>query len=79
MKRQGIYTFTPKNAVLLRNISISAPIRKSGRGGYLIAAASRFSLPCKLEVIAMRFPFHYLLVGEHDITFLFHKHQIVGN
>jgi len=41
MKRQGIYTFIPKNAVLLRNKQISAPIRKPGRGGYVIAAASR--------------------------------------
>ena len=35
MKRQGIYTFTPENAVLLRNILVSAPIRKPGRGGYV--------------------------------------------
>ena len=43
IRRQGIYTFTPENGVLLRNKPISAPMKKSGRGGCLIAAASRFS------------------------------------
>ena len=41
IRRQGIYTFTPGNAVLLRNNPISAPMRKPGRGGYLTATASR--------------------------------------
>uniref|UniRef100_UPI0040250CBC hypothetical protein n=1 Tax=Candidatus Scatousia sp. TaxID=3085663 RepID=UPI0040250CBC len=43
--RQAIlYTFTPENGVLLRNNPISAPMRKPGRGGYVIAAASRLFL-----------------------------------
>lgn len=30
IEQQGIYTFTPENAVLLHNISISAPMRNWG-------------------------------------------------
>ena len=30
MKQQGIYTFTPENAVLLRNNPIFAPIKNRG-------------------------------------------------
>lgn len=33
----------------------------------------------KLEVVAMKFLFHHLLVIGHNITFLFHKHQILRN
>ena len=54
--RQGIYTFTPENAVLLRNISISAPMRKPGRGGYVIAAASRFSYFVLLDFKSSNIP-----------------------
>lgn len=29
--------------------------------------------------LIMRYPFHNLLAGGHNLTFLFHKHQIAGN
>lgn len=40
IRRQGIYTFPPENGVLLHSKPISAPIRKPGHGGYLIATSS---------------------------------------
>ena len=42
IRRQEIYTPTLQNGVLLHHNPIAAPMRKPGRGGCLIAAASRF-------------------------------------
>lgn len=42
IRRQKIYTLTLQNGVLLRHNPIAVPMRKPGRGGCLIAAASRF-------------------------------------
>lgn len=42
IRRQAIYTPTLQNGVLLYHNPIAAPMRKPGRGGCLIAAASRF-------------------------------------
>jgi len=44
-----LYTFALEKGVLLRNNPISAPMKKPGRGGYVIATASRLSFALQIQ------------------------------
>ena len=50
-----------------------------GMGKPVYPIESFIGLPRWYLRLIMRYTFHNLLAGGHNLTFLFHKHQIAGN